>query len=142
MNVAFADRDGSKKFAHLGSYGIGVTRLIGTLVEIFHDDKGIVWPKEVAPFDAHLLHIEDPGTEPWAKETYEKLTNAGIEVLWDDRENVSAGEKFADADLIGIPTRLVVSAKVGEGKVEWKERSKTETKVIDLDEALRLLQSD
>lgn len=140
MNASFTDRDGSKRFVYLGSYGIGVTRLIGTLVEVFHDDRGIIWPKEVTPFDVHLVHVEDPGTEPRARQTYEKLTNSGIEVLWDDRENVSAGKKFADADLIGIPIRLVVSAKVGEGKVEWKERGSDKVKIVSIDEALRLLQ--
>jgi len=118
-------------------YGIGVTRLIGTLVEIFHDENGIIWPRSVAPFDVHLVHIEDPGTESWAKKTYEKLTDAGIEILWDDRENVSAGEKFADADLIGIPIRLVVSSKIGEGKVEWKRRGSNETEMFVVDETIK-----
>lgn len=139
MNVSFTDREGNKKFAYLGSYGVGVTRLIGTLAEVFHDDRGIIWPKSVAPFDVHLLHIEDPGTEQWAKETYEILTNAGIKVLWDDRKNVSAGEKFVDADLIGIPVRLVISAKIGEGKVEWKNRNSDKTEVMSIDEAIKKL---
>ena len=123
----------------LGSYGIGITRLMGVIVEMFHDDKGIMWPKEVAPFDVHLVHIEDPETESWAEKTYKELTSKGIEVLWDDRENVSAGEKFADADLIGIPVRLVVSAKVGEGKVEWKNRNSDKTEIMDINEAIKKL---
>lgn len=141
MNVAYTDEKGKKQFAYLGSYGIGVTRLMGTLVEIFHDEAGIIWPKSAAPFDAHLVHIEDPGTEPWANEAYEKLTKAGVDVLWDDREDVAAGEKFADCDLVGIPVRLVVSKKVGRGKVEWKERDKGESKIIGTEEAIRKLQT-
>lgn len=136
MNVSFTDKDGSKKPAYLGSYGIGITRLMGTLVEVFNDDKGIIWPKSVAPYNVHLVHIEDPQTESWAKETYDKLTKAGIEALWDDRENISAGEKFADCDLIGIPTRLVISKKVGKGKVEIKERGKEESKIVGLEKVL------
>jgi len=139
MNVAYTDEDGKKKFVYLGSYGIGTTRLIGVIVEAFHDDRGIIWPRAVSPFDAHLVHIEDAGTESWARETYEKLKEAGIDVLWDDRENVSAGEKFADCDLIGIPVRLVVSKKVGEGKVELKERDKEASRVITLEEAVKSL---
>ena len=146
MDVSFTDSSGQKKFVHLGSYGIGITRLIGTLVELFHDDRGIIWPESVAPFAVHLVHIEDsprgeagPGTEPWVQDVYRKLNEHGIEVLWDDREDASAGEKFADADLIGIPVRLVVSKKVGEGKVEYKLRNEQEAKVIELSEAIQRL---
>ena len=105
---------------------------MGTLVEVFNDEKGIIWPKTVSPFDVHLVHIEDQLTESWAKETYDKLTKAGIEVLWDDRKDVSAGEKFADCDLIGIPTRLVISKKVGKGKVEFKARVKGKEEILPL----------
>ncbi len=135
MNVAFTNDKGERQFAYLGSYGIGTTRLIGAIVEVSHDDKGIIWPKSVSPFDAHLVHIEDAESEPWAKETYEKLTSAGVEVLWDDRETATAGQKFADADLIGIPVRLVVSKKLGQGKVEWKERTSETVEIISLEEA-------
>lgn len=133
----------------MGCYGIGISRLMGAIVEVYHDEHGIIWPKPVAPFDVHLVHIEDPGTESWVKETYEKLTKAGIDVLWDDREDarldsrqsrqVSAGEKFADCDLIGIPVRLVVSKKVGRGKVEYKERDKAESNVLQLDDLVKRL---
>lgn len=139
MDVAYTDKNGKKHFAYLGSYGIGVTRLMGTIVEVSHDEKGIIWPKSVAPFDVHLVHIEDPGTESWAKETYEKLTKAGIEVLWDDREDATAGEKFADADLIGVPVRLVVSKKVGKGKVEWKDRSEQKEEILVIEQVVERL---
>ncbi|OGH18618.1 MAG: hypothetical protein A2868_02540 [Candidatus Levybacteria bacterium RIFCSPHIGHO2_01_FULL_40_15b] len=141
FGLTYKGQDGKQKPVIMGCYGIGISRLMGAIVEVHNDDKGTVWPKEVAPFDVHLVHVEDPKTESWARGTYEKLTDAGIDVLWDDRENVSAGEKFADADLIGIPVRLVVSAKVGEGKVEWKERDSEETQIMNLDESLKKLES-
>jgi len=141
FGLTYKDKSGKDKFAQMGCYGIGISRLMGAIVEVYNDDKGIIWPKTVSPFDVHLVHIEDPGTETWAKETYEKLTNAGIEVLWDDREDISAGEKFADADLIGIPIRLVVSKKVGKGKVEIKERSEQKPKLVPLDRVISQLKS-
>ncbi len=140
FGLIYKDREGREQLVIMGCYGIGISRLMGAIVEVMHDDLGIIWPESVSPFDAHLVHIEDPGTEPQALATYEKLTKAGVDVLWDDR-NVSAGEKFADADLLGIPVRLVVSSKVGQGKVEWKERSKTETKIASLDAAIKKLAS-
>lgn len=141
FNLTFKDRDGLDKHVIMGCYGIGISRLMGAIVEVSHDDNGIIWPKSVAPFDVHLVHIEDPGTEPWAKEAYEKLTKAGVGVLWDDRVDASAGEKFADADLIGIPIRLVVSKKVGKGKVEWKERSSAKVVVKNLEQVVSELTS-
>lgn len=109
----------------MGSYGIGVTRLIGVLVEKFADEKGIVWPKSVAPFQAHLISIAG-GNEDVQKEAnriYELLVEHGVEVLYDDRD-VRAGEKFADADLIGIPTRLVISEKtMTQGGLETVDRA-------------------
>jgi len=139
FGLVYTDRDGKQKPVLMGCYGIGISRLMGAIVEVMHDERGIIWPRAVAPFDAHLVHIEDIGTEPWIKETYKKLTDAGVAVLWDDRENVSAGEKFADADLIGIPVRLVVSKKVGKGNVEWKERAKERTEILSTDAAAKRL---
>ena len=129
MGAFFADKDGSKKPIWFGSYGIGPTRVMGTVVEVSHDDRGIIWPKPVAPFQAHLVDLKNGG------EIYNKLTGAGVEVLWDERE-VSAGEKLADADLIGVPVRLVVSDKTGD-KVEWKERCKEKVEMLSLDEIIR-----
>lgn len=136
----FTDKDGSRKPIVMGSYGIGLGRLMGTVVEVHSDEKGIIWPKSVAPFDAHLVHIEDPGTEPGAQKAYETLKNAGVDVLWDDREDVSAGEKFADSDLIGIPTRLVVSKKTGD-KIEWKTREDEKTELLSIEEVVNRLSS-
>ncbi len=129
MNVTYTDESGNKRHAYLGSYGIGITRLMGTLVEIFHDERGIVWPQNVAPFQAHLVGLADS-----ADHVYDQLVRAGIEVLYDDR-NASAGEKFADADLIGIPYRLVVSKKTGD-KIEVKRRNSAETALLTLKELL------
>lgn len=134
----FTDRNGSKKPIVMGSYGIGVGRVMGAIVEVHNDDKGIIWPKEVAPYDAHLVHIEDPDTEPRVQEVYEALTKAGIDVLWDDREDIGAGEKFADSDLIGIPVRLVVSEKTGD-KIEWKGRENEKTELLSVDEMVNRL---
>ncbi len=133
MNVMFTDKDGKKQYPYFGSYGIGPTRVMGTIVEIHHDDRGIIWPESVAPFQVHLVHIEDPETEGKAKRAYELLTKEGIEVLWDDREDVSAGQKFADCDLIGIPVRLVVSKKTGD-KVEFKKRNSEKVELLGLEE--------
>jgi len=93
---------------HLGSYGIGITRLMGTIVEIFADEKGIVWPEAIAPFAVHLVALGKPGDEvsKIADALYEDLTKKGVSVLYDDRD-ARAGEKFADSDLMGMPTRIV-----------------------------------
>ncbi|MCR4324279.1 MAG: His/Gly/Thr/Pro-type tRNA ligase C-terminal domain-containing protein [Candidatus Curtissbacteria bacterium] len=141
FGLTFKDKDGKEQPVMMGCYGIGISRLMGSIVEVFNDDKGITWPKGVSPYDVHLVHIEDPGTEQWAKETYEKLTKSGIDVLWDDREDASAGQKFADADLIGIPVRLIVSKKTGGSKVEWKERASKDSELISLDEAVKRISS-
>lgn len=136
----FVDENGKKQPYYMGCYGIGLARTLATIVEMYHDEKGIVWPKVVAPYQAHLigLGIQDSGFKNKVEEIYEKLQAAGIEVLYDDREGVGAGEKFGDADLIGIPVRLVVSAKTVD-KIEWKERNKKETELLTLEEVLRRL---
>ncbi len=137
MGMCFTDKDGKKKPAWFGSYGIGPTRVMGTLVEVFHDKKGIIWPKIVAPYQVHLIQISNDQFSIFKKaaEIYNQLIKAGVEVLWDDREDVSAGVKFSDADLIGIPVRLVVSEKTGD-KIEYKERDKDKVELLSLDELL------
>lgn len=131
MNVFFTDKDGVKKPVWFGSYGIGPTRVMGTIVEVFHDDKGIIWPEAVAPFKFHLVGLNGKG-----EDVYQKLTETGQEVLFDDRDT-SPGEKFANADLIGCPIRLVVSDKTGD-KVEVKRRDEKESKLMSLAEVLKL----
>ncbi len=134
MRVYYADSQGKKKPVWFGSYGIGPTRVLGTLVEVSHDDKGIIWCPQVAPFDVHLLEL--PGAKG-AKKIYEDLKKEEIDVLWDDR-NVPAGEKFADSDLIGIPVRLVVSEKTKE-KIEWKERTSSKVELLSMVEIINRL---
>lgn len=127
----------------MGCYGIGLGRLMGTIVEVFHDEKGIIWPKAVAPYDVHLIGItnNEPGIKEKADKPYLDLTKAGIDVLFDDREDVSPGAKFADADLIGIPIRLVVSSRTG-GKVEFKERISEKTELLDLRDIIKKIKNE
>lgn len=148
MGAEFVDSDGARKPIWMGCYGIGLGRLMATIVEVHHDDKGIIWPKRVAPFQVHLIELktESQSLKLSGDEIYEKLKGTGIEVLYDDREDVSAGEKFTDADLIGIPVRLVVSKKTlressGQAgdRIEWKERDKKESELLKLEEVIKRL---
>ncbi len=134
MNLNFIDENGKEVPVHLGSYGIGITRLMGVLVEHFSDDKGIKWPMSVAPYSIHIvgLNLDNQEVKAKAEKVYETLNNRGIEVIFDDREGVNAGEKFADADLMGMPYRLVVSAK-SEGDIfEVKNRMTDEVTNMSL----------
>jgi prolyl-tRNA synthetase len=135
MKVYYADKEGKKRPVWFGSYGIGPTRVMGTLVEVSHDDKGIIWYPQVAPFDVHLIEL--PGAKN-AEKIYKDLKEKGIDVLWDDR-NIQAGEKFGDADLIGIPVRLVVSGRNGD-KIEWKERTSEKSELLSFEEVLKKLE--
>lgn len=128
-NLKYATADGGSEEVVMGCYGIGPSRLLGTIVEIYHDEKGLKWPKEIAPFQVHLLSLK---ANQEAEEIYQKLIAQGVEVLYDDRD-VSAGEKFADADLIGIPERIVVSAKtLAEDSVEIKNRDSEKIETIKI----------
>lgn len=133
--ATFIDKDGKETPYYMGCYGIGIGRTLGAIVETNHDDRGIIWPASVAPFDVHLISIK---SSEKAEEVYKKLQEAGVEVLYDDREEVSAGNQFADADLIGIPVRLVVSPKTGE-QIEWKERTSKDTELLTIDEVMKKL---
>ena len=109
----------------MGSYGIGPARLMGTIVEVLSDEKGIVWPEAVAPFRYHIVSLapDDAEVNKLADDLYESFINKGIETLYDDRVGVTPGEKFNDSDLYGIPTRIVVSKKtLGQSTFEVKER--------------------
>lgn len=136
----FTDKNGEKRPIVMGSYGIGVGRLMGTIVEVSHDERGIIWPTSVSPYAAHLITINNQQLkiDKMAERVYEELEKAGVEVLYDDREDVSAGEKFADADLIGIPVRLVVSEKSGD-KIEWKKRTEEKTELLSIEETIARL---
>ncbi|MFZ1075256.1 MAG: aminoacyl--tRNA ligase-related protein [Minisyncoccia bacterium] len=124
LGLSYRTADGSQKPVILGSYGIGITRLMGTIVEIFADERGIVWPEAVAPFKYHLVSLgRDDEVSKTADALYEELTKKGFEVLYDDRD-ARAGEKFADSDLLGIPYRIVVGKDaVSTGKFELVNRA-------------------
>lgn len=130
LDLKFTDEKGESSPVLMGCYGIGVDRLIAAVVESNHDEAGIIWPKSMAPIQVYLIDLE--GAK--GQEIYEKLQKEEIEVLFDDRD-VSAGIKFSDADLIGIPYRLVLSAK-NEGKVEIKKRGQKEVKLVGVDKVI------
>lgn len=129
FGYTYVDEKGEQKPVYMGCYGIGPSRLVGVLTEVFADNKGLVWPKQVAPFHIHLISLNQ---DERADEIYNNLKENGIEVFYDNR-NVSAGEKFSDADLMGMPYRLVISKKTGD-KIELKERTKQESKLLSLEE--------
>lgn len=129
LDLTFADKEGKQVHPIMGCYGIGPSRLLGVIVETFADEKGIVWPKEVAPFAVHLVELSsgDATVRAKADALYKELTDAGVEVLYDERD-LRAGEKFADSDLIGLPLRVVVGKKTLEsGQYECVRRSTGES---------------
>jgi prolyl-tRNA synthetase len=133
VGLVFKDVKGELQPVIMASYGIGVERLIGTIAEMHHDEHGLVWPEAIAPFTVHLLRVgaEDEALQAFADRVYNDLMKKGVEVLYDDRAGVSAGEKFADADLIGIPWRVVVSERThASEKVEVKRRNEAEAKLV------------
>jgi prolyl-tRNA synthetase len=142
MNVTYLDQNGRAQVPVMGSYGIGVGRLMAAIVEQHHDEHGIIWPETVAPFDVHLVSLakrtdDEVGQE--AQELYETLLDAALEVLFDDRKE-SPGVKFADADLIGVPWRVTISARsLKQGGVEVKRRSEPEKKIMPLDDVVDFL---
>lgn len=144
VSLTYRDTSGANHPVVMGSYGIGVDRLVGTIVEVHHDAKGIVWPASVAPFDVHLVAVGEYAGDlkAYAEGVYTALTAHGIETLFDDRVGVTAGEKFTDADLIGIPWRMVVSDRVrGVEKVALKARSSDEEIVMPLAKAFESIKS-
>ncbi|TAK88827.1 prolyl-tRNA synthetase [Patescibacteria group bacterium] len=139
LGLKFTDEDGSVKPVIMGSYGIGPARVMGVLIELFHDDKGMIWPEEIAPAKAHIVRIgEDEDVVKAADKLYADLKAQGIETIYDDRD-IPAGAKFADADLMGMPVRLTVSPKtLKENSVEVKRRNEAESKLVSHAEALKL----
>lgn len=132
LGLEFTDEEGNKKPVIMGAYGIGLGRVMATVVETSSDDKGIIWPENIAPYKVHLISLEQ---NEEADKIYDDLQKSGVEVLYDDREGKTAGEKFADADLIGCPIRIVVSKKTLEkNSVELKLRNEKDFKLIGLSE--------
>ena len=141
MNAVVAGPDGNPVAVEMGSYGIGVSRLVGAIIEAFHDDRGIKWPESVAPFKVALINLKsgDAACDGVCESLYASLGAAGIEVLYDDRDE-RAGVKFADADLIGVPWQLVVGPKgVAAGVVELKSRHSGEKQELSVESALARL---
>jgi len=146
FKVDFANEKGEKERVLMGCYGIGTTRLVGAVVETHNDDRGIVWPKSIAPFAVHLVVMPGrdvdtaPKVELFGQELYEQLVASGVEVLFDDRA-LSPGEMLSDADLLGMPLRLVVSAKtMSQASVEWKERAGDDVVFVPSDELIESVQ--
>jgi prolyl-tRNA synthetase len=139
--IKYDDRDGGKKTPLMGCYGIGISRVMGAVVECLADEKGLVWTDEVAPFKVHLVRLTFKEDEiEKCDEIYDKLLKANIDVLYDDRRDVGVGEKLNDADLFGIPHRLVVSSKtLSENKIEYKKRSENEVHLVEFEKIYSLL---
>lgn len=138
--AAYIDDDGKEKPFYMGCYGIGVGRTMAAIVEKYNDQKGITWPESSSPFRIHLIALN--GAEDETNKLYEEMIKRDIEVLYDDRDK-TAGDKFADADLIGLPIRILVSKKtLQQESCELKKRTESETKIIPLSSVLDLLIQD
>jgi prolyl-tRNA synthetase len=141
MKAVVAGPDGVERPVHMGSYGVGVSRLVGGIIEASHDDNGIIWPDSVAPFDVVVINLRpsDEAVNAACEEAYAQLTERGKDVLYDDTDERPGG-KFAKADLIGLPWQLTIGPKgVAEGVVELKRRATGEKQTLPLADALNLL---
>lgn len=137
FDFKYKDEQGQEQPVIMGCYGFGPSRVMGALVEIFHDEQGIIWPEAVAPFKYHLINLSKSAqVKQQADKIYQQLIDRGEEVLYDDRLDISVGEKLAEADLIGIPYRLVVSDKT-QGKIEFKKRDQSATQLIEFEELFK-----
>jgi len=136
FNLSFKNEKGKEKLVEMGCYGIGLDRLMGTVVEVHHDEKGIVWPKDIAPFKFHLLQLDKQAkVRSLARKVYRELSSLKDEILFDDRENKSAAEKLVDSDLLGIPYKIIVSQRNLEKKaIEVKERRSGHSKFFKMSE--------
>ena len=140
FGLAYKDKDDKQQPIYMGSYGIGVGRLMATIAEVASDDKGVVWNKEVAPFSAHILAFGEQATSQ-ATDLYNDLQSKGVEVLLDDRTDASPGEKLADADLIGVPARVVVSQKTQEQNgYGVKMRDEQEEQIVSQEKLYKILE--
>ena len=140
MGLVFTGEDGRQHHAYMGSYGIGITRVMGVIVEKFADDKGLVWPEEVAPARVHLVQIGKESVAA-ADELYDTLQQAGISVLYDDRA-ARPGERFADAELLGMPTRITVSDRLlASGSYEVQDRATGTARTLTLPQLLAIIRA-
>lgn len=136
FNFQYLDEKNQEQPIIMGCYGLGPSRVMGTLAEVFNDEKGIIWPESVSPFGAHLINLKKDTKD--AEKLYNQLIKEGIDVLFDDRPDASAGQKLSESDLIGITHRLVVSEKTGD-KIEYKKRGEREVKLLSEKEIIKLL---
>ncbi|MBN2197670.1 prolyl-tRNA synthetase [Candidatus Wolfebacteria bacterium] len=142
FKLKYKDKNGKEKDVIMGCYGIGLGRLMGAVVEVCNDKKGIIWPEAIAPYRAHLINLEKSvKNNKFAEEIYKHLQKSAIEVIYDDREEKGPGEKLVEADLIGIPYRLIISGKNGN-KIEIRKRSEEKVKLIDKKELVKLLKKN
>lgn len=139
FNLKYTNEKGEEVLVVMGSYGIGLSRLMGTIVEVLSDDKGIIWPEAVAPFKVHLVLLGDnEDVRNKSEDLYKKFQEKNIEVLFDDRKDITAGERFADSDLIGIPFRVVVSERsLKDGGFEIKKRTEEKGRVLSQNDLLK-----
>lgn len=144
FNFHFTKEDGSEGQVFMGCYGIGTSRIMGVVVEKFHDEKGIIWPINISPFHIHLigLNLDDPVVFKKCEDVHSRLKQEGLEVLFDDRVDVKAGSKFNDAELIGIPNILIISAKTSGEEYEFKTRNDGQSRHLGLDEIIGEIKSD
>jgi len=143
FNFYYSDKDGQDKIVEMGCYGFGPSRTMGTIVEICNDDKGIIWPASIAPYQVHLVGLDlfDETIKTQAEKLYQDLLDKNIEVLFDDRVDVTAGAKFADADLIGNPIRLVISKRsLDKGGIELKNRNEDTSEIISIENIFKKLE--
>jgi len=140
MGANFINKEGKKKAIIMGCYGIGVGRLMASIVEVFHDERGMSWPREIAPFQVHFISLLAQKKQNLAEKIYRDLEKKRIEILYDDRPDKTAGEKFAEADLIGIPYRMVISEKTLEkDSLELKKRDEKKIKLIKIKNLAKFL---
>lgn len=133
FGLVYQDKKGKKQDVIMGCYGIGISRIMGVASEVHHDDKGLIWPEAIAPFDIHLLtfKVADEKLQKEQEALYQQFVNAGIDVLYDNRPSLSDGTKLVEADLIGIPWRIIASQRtLRQGKIEIKERNKQESIIV------------
>ena len=146
FDLNYRDKKGEIKPVMMGCYGIGISRLLGVIVEANYDAKGIIWPKETAPFQYHLIGLfkgikkEDKEIKKQTDLVYEQLIKKGLEVFYDDRESVSSGEKLVDADLLGLPQRIIISEKTLKNRsFELKERKSNRIKIVKLKDISKII---
>jgi len=141
FDLKFKDKDGAEKPVIMGCYGIGISRAMGAVVEVSNDENGIIWPKTLSPFMVHLIQLGDnPKITKAAEKLYTDLQKEKISVLYDDRTSESAGKKFAEADLMGMPYRVIISEKtLAKNSVEIKERNKSTAKLVKIKQLSKLI---